>query len=63
MASISPFSLCRASTNVCPKDVKKNALETCEEVGSEARERGVEGGFVDRASSGSAAKEDKGRVN
>ena len=31
-----------------------------EEVGSEARERGIEGGHLARASSGSAAKEDSG---
>ena len=49
---------------VCPKDVEENVVRTgkinlLEEVGSEARERGIEGRYLARASSGSAAKEDK----
>ena len=53
---------------VCPADVKKMLLGQARSTywrkwASEARVRGIEGGCLAGASSGSAAKEDKGRVD
>ena len=53
---------------VCPKRREEDAFETgqvslLEEVGCEARVRRIEGRFLAPASSGSAAEENKGRVD